>query len=401
MRVRRLTLLRSGPNTEPMRLPDFILANMEAIIANWEAFAATLFPARQQMTSLALRDHVVEIMQAVVADIRAPQTKEEQTAKSEGRAPRVLNAPETAAQTHALLRAKSGLDINQLASEYRALRASVLRLWEDAGDVGSHGFHDMIRLNEAIDQALAESIEFFAAKADESRHLLLGALGHDMRSPLQAILLTARSLSRCNANEDLSKAAECLVRSGASIQALLDDLVEFSRTKLGHGIPVELKDCDLQPLIAEEVEQQRTAHPGAVIEFTADGNVLGNCDGVRLRQVLRNLVTNAVAYGSQGAPVRVRLGADAAGIFLSVTNRGPAINPALQEHLFDPLKRGISEDGEDSREHLGIGLFIVREITTAHGGEVKVRSDAGETVFTVHLPRNTSAAGMVDPAADR
>src|SRR5687768_297591 len=115
-----------------MRLADFILQEMEAILAEFEAFAATLLPAAAGMTSLALRDDAKPMLEAVAKDISTAQTKEAQAEKSKGRAPKLTGAPETAAQAHAVLRARSGFDINQLASEYRALRASVLRLWIDA-----------------------------------------------------------------------------------------------------------------------------------------------------------------------------------------------------------------------------------------------------------------------------
>lgn len=105
-----------------MRLADFILRNMETILRQWEEFAGTLLPAATGMTSLALRDHAKEILQAVAKDLSTPQTKEAQAEKSKGRAPKIPGAPETAAQTHAVLRARSGFDINQLAAEYRALR---------------------------------------------------------------------------------------------------------------------------------------------------------------------------------------------------------------------------------------------------------------------------------------
>ena len=108
-----------------MRLADFILRDMEAILARWEAFAATSMPAAARMNALALRDHAQQILEAVVADLRATQSRAAQEAKSMGRAPKITGAPETAAQTHALLRARSGFDIRQLAAEYRALRASV------------------------------------------------------------------------------------------------------------------------------------------------------------------------------------------------------------------------------------------------------------------------------------
>ena len=361
---------------------------MEAIVAEWEEFASTLFSSRQQMTSLALRDHVKEIMEAVVTDIRAAQSKEQQTAKSKGHAPKILEAPETAAQTHGVLRARCGLNINQLVSEYRALRASVLRLWEESGEIDPQGFQDMIRFNEAIDQALSESVDFFAAKVEESRNLLLGALGHDMRSPLQAILLTARNLARSNTGLDLPKAAERLVRSGAAIQSLLEDLIDFSRANLGQGTAVEPQECDIGLIFADEVEQQRVAHPGARIDLTVEGEVRAKCDARRLQQVLRNLITNAIAYGFQGTPVTVSLKRTTVGISFSVTNRGQSIDRNVLTRLFDPLKRGLCDEGQGADRHMGIGLYIVREIALAHGGEVQVQSEADETRFTVNLPRD-------------
>jgi diguanylate cyclase (GGDEF)-like protein/PAS domain S-box-containing protein len=147
-----------------MRLADFILSNMESILAQWEAFAATLLPAAKNMGALALRDHAQQMLEAVAKDISTSQTHEAQAEKSMGRAQQPMDASETAAQTHALLRAHSGFDIKQLAAEYRALRASVLRLWmEDCGPEVPH-LDDIIRFNEAIDQALAEAIGFFSAE---------------------------------------------------------------------------------------------------------------------------------------------------------------------------------------------------------------------------------------------
>ena len=134
-----------------MRLADFILNRMESIVAEWEAFAGTLLPAARGMTPLALRDHAQRILEAVAKDLSTPQTREAQSQKSEGRTPTVQGAPETAAQTHAVLRAVSGFDINQLVAEYRALRATVLRLWIDTRPFEAQEMEDVIRFNEAID----------------------------------------------------------------------------------------------------------------------------------------------------------------------------------------------------------------------------------------------------------
>jgi signal transduction histidine kinase len=324
-----------------MRLADFILQDMQTILGEFEAFAATLLPAAAGMTELALRDHAKPILEAIAKDISTPQTKEAQTEKSKGRAPMLTGAPETAAQTHAVLRARSGFDINQLAAEYRALRASVLRRWIDANEPDDTHLEDIIRFDEAIDQAIVESIGFFSAQMEQARNLLLGMLGHDMRSPLNTIVMTGRYLAALNAGGEVSDAARRLIRSGASMQALLDDLIDFNRTRLGLGIKIELADVDLAAAFADEVEQLRGGHPSRHIEFEVVGNSRGLWDRVRLQQVLRNLVVNAIDYGSPDLPIHVLLAGDQNDIALEVKNRGPAIETANLDQIFDPLKRGL------------------------------------------------------------
>ena len=376
-----------------MSLAEFITDNMELILMEWETFAASVLPAGASMTSLVLRDHAPQILDAVVKDITTAQTREAQAEKSKGRAPRVPGSPATAAQTHAVLRAQSGCDINQLVAEYRALRASVLRLWIDACPLDEASGKEIIRFDEAIDQAISESVGDFHAQVEQSRNLFLGMLGHDMRTPLNAIVATASLLRAINAGEQVSAAAARLIRSGASMRVLLDDLVDFNRTHLGLGIKVVKKDIDLAEELGGEVEQLRVVHPDRRIEFAVTGDAVGHCDGGRLKQVLRNLVSNAIVHGSPDTPVRVALVGEEPEIRLEVTNEGPAIDPSFQSQLFDPLTRGLAQTS--SREYndgLGLGLFIVRELVLAHGGRVEVRSDSteGETIFTVILPRQKS-----------
>lgn len=377
-----------------MRLADFILHNMETILEEWEAFAATLLPAAADMTSLALRDDAKEILEAVAKDISTPQTRKAQVEKSKGRAPKLTGAAETAAQAHAVLRARSGFDINQVAAEYRALRASVLRLWMDAYEPDDINLDDMIRFNEAIDQAIVESIGFYSAQVDQARNLFLGMLGHDMRSPLNTIVMTAQYLAALNAGAEVSDAARRLIRSGFSMKALLDDLINFNRTRLGLGIKTELADVDLAAAFADELEQLRGAHPSREIELEVVGDTRGLWDRVRLQQLLRNLVVNAIIHGSVDTPIHVRLSGNQADITIEVKNRGPAIQKATLDQIFDPLKRGLGQvNPDDGESGLGLGLYIVREIARAHGGEVTVRSDKEETVFTVRLPRRNAEQG--------
>jgi signal transduction histidine kinase len=376
-----------------MRLTTFIINNMETILAEWEAFASTLFPAAADMSTSALRDHAQQILEAVARDLTTSQTREAQSEKSRGRALKIEGAPETAAQTHAVLRARSGFDINQLVAEYRALRASVLRLWMDFSPLDEADIDDMMRFNEAIDQAVAESVGHFHHTVEQYRNLLLGMLGHDLRNPLSAIVMTARSLANFHAGQEVSRAAGLLIRSGKAMQELLDDLTDFNRTNLGLGMKIVSSEVDLANTVADELEQFRAAYPHRRIEFASGGDTRGRWDGARVQQLLRNLVSNAIRHGSDDTPVRVTLHGDPREVRLEVSNDGQ-IDPSELRQLFDPLRRGTAEQASfESREGLGLGLFIVREIARAHGGEVEAYCEAEETTFAVRLPRREAGAG--------
>ncbi|AXF01735.1 sensor histidine kinase [Paraburkholderia hospita] len=370
-----------------MRLADFILDHMDAILLRWDEFARSLLPAAADMRSLALRDHAQQILEAVAKDLSIPQSREDQFEKSTGQAPILAGAPETAAQTHALLRARSGFDINQMVAEYRALRASVLRLWMDEGEPDSHHEDDMVRFNEGIDQAIAESVSFFSMQVDLARNLFLGMLGHDMRSPLQTIQMTASYLAALNAGEKVSGAASRLIRSGARMQALLDDMVDFNRTRLGLGINIAPTDIDLAQLFADALDQLRVIHPDRQIDLDVIGDCMGVWDGRRLQQLLGNLVLNAIKYGASDAPVRVTVTDEGAEVLLEVRNTGTVIERSTLDLIFNPLQRGPNHQGTNADSSLGLGLYIAREIARAHGGEIDARSDAVETVFSVKLPR--------------
>jgi signal transduction histidine kinase len=371
-----------------MRLADFILRDMETILVQWEAFAGTLFPTAANMQSPALRDHAQQILEAVAKDLSTAQTREAQAEKSMGRAPMAIGAPETAAQTHALLRARSGFNIRQLAAEYRALRASVLRLWMDDCKPDAPHLDDIIRFNEAIDQALTESVDLFTQQVDQARNLLLGMLGHDMRSPLQTIQVTASYLVALNAGERVSEAGSRLIRSGARMQSLLDDLCDFNRTRLGLGISVTPTHVDLADVFTDELDQVRAVHPDRQIEMELQGDAQGFWDGPRLQQLLGNLVLNALRYGTPNAPVCVGVTGNEAEVCFEVRNSGPAIERSLLERIFDPLQRGPDSESRGSGNgSLGLGLYIASEIARAHHGVIEARSDPTETVFAVRLPR--------------
>lgn len=371
-----------------MRLHTFIELRQEEILREWDAFATSLHAATARMTRVAIRDHAREMLEAVAADLAVEQSADEQHEKSIGNAPVSRNAPRTAAQTHALLRAKSGFDINELVAEYRALRASVLRLW--AAEIAPEAIdvQDTIRFNEAIDQALAESVTFFTTELERSRNLLLGMLGHDMRNPLNVVVMTAKYLQKLDVGDVVSRAAARLLSSGARLQALLDDLVDYNRSNLGVGIRITRRPCDLTEVFNEQLDLLRAAHPEQEVEFQCSGDLNGTWDADRLHQLLGNLVTNALKYGDQTRPVCVRVEGRDQEVRIEVSNEGKPIAPNSIADIFKPLRRGTAPHHDPhANDSLGLGLYIVSEVANAHGGQVSVTSDEGATVFLVLLRR--------------
>ena len=372
-----------------MRLADFLDANVEAILQEWEPFAASQLPAGGRLSPLALRDHAPEILQAIAEDLRTSQTAEQQDLKARGLAPQLAGAPHTAAQTHATLRATSGFSAQQLVAEYRALRASVLRLWlKSVPSIDQQLVDDIGRFNEAVDQALAESVDHFTREVDRWRNVFLGVLGHELRGPLDAIMLTAKLLEMLPEGTPVSQHTARMAHSGKRMKSLLDDLLDFNRNALGLGIAVKPEPIDMAEPCSQEIDLRRSIAPGVQITLETEGDTRGMWDAERVRQLLGNLLSNAVKYGDRASPVMVRLVGRADDVVLSVTNSGRTLTAGLLEKLFEPLQRERSANDEAERTSLGLGLYIVKAIATAHRATVGVESAKGKTVFTVSWPRH-------------
>ena len=366
------------------RLAEFIERNSARIVAAAEEFAATQVPVGMELDSEALRDHIPDILTAVVADLRNAQSEGQRASKAAGRAPD-SSGNISAARSHGRLRAKSGFDVNQMVAEYRALRASVLRLWAAEGPIQPAAIEDMIRFNEAIDQGVAESVADFSAETENWRHVFLGVLGHDLRGPLNAILLTSEVMSTMSADTPFSEPTNVLIRSGRRMTALLDDLLDFSRTALGMGIRITRSEVSLARELADEIEVLRAALPHVAIDFQVDSAPVGLFDASRLREALSNLVLNAAKHGSSDAPIHVSLSSDGEQIRLAVENEGDPIAASELQAIFEPLKRA-ARDESSTDTSLGLGLFVVREITKAHGGSIAATSNERGTKFELFLP---------------
>jgi signal transduction histidine kinase len=172
---------------------------------------------------------------------------------------------------------------------------------------------------------------------------------------------------------------------------MISDLLDFTRGRLGGGIPIAPARIALRPLIQRVVEEAGAAHPGAHIRLTgASDDLEGEWDPDRLAQLVTNLIGNAIQHGRPRAPVRVTLEERGPRVLIQVHNQGPPIPPGELTHVFEPFRRAA---GDAVAPGLGLGLFIVQEIARAHGGEVTARSDALGTDFQVSLPRAQSPPG--------
>ncbi|UHQ20051.1 sensor histidine kinase [Lysobacter sp. KIS68-7] len=368
-------------------LADFIERNSDTIVDHAMVFARSV-DVGTPLDEVALRDHLPDIVEAIVTDLRMPQTRAEEIEKSEGRALAALGAPRTAAGTHALFRAHSGFSISHLVSEYRALRASVLRLWADSPGAASASPEEVTRFNEAIDEAIAESVGHYAEEVERWRNVFLGVLGHDLRSPLSAILMTSELIARMAVDAPVATAAQRLIRSGRRMGELLDKLLVYNRAQLGVGFEIERTEVDLANGCREEIELLQASMPEARIEYRAEAAVQGKFDGPRVREALANLVVNASKYGARGGQIRVEVRDRGTDAEVVVGNVGAPISRDTLDLMFEPLRRGGVAQGETERLSLGLGLFIVSQIATAHGGSIRADSADGATTFTMVLPRD-------------
>jgi signal transduction histidine kinase/CRP-like cAMP-binding protein len=375
-----------------LKLSKFIVRHMEDIVCEWDAFAQTLLPWAATMSAISLRDHAKQILEAIAKDIESAQTDQEQSDKSKGLV-RYLGA-ETAAATHGALRHLSGFGLLQLGSEYRALRASVLRLWSMELSKEHHlALADITRFNESVDQALAESIARYADEVANSRDTFLAILGHDLRSPLSAVSMLADYLATPGLPQDKQlQAVARIQRSAATMSAMVRDLLEYTRSQLGQGIPITLQAANIRSICETAQDEVRAAHPNCVLHLETSGNLEGRFDAARLHQVLSNLLNNAIQHGAADSPVVLTARGAGDTITLQVKNHGRAIPADALQVIFNPLVQVPSADPHPNAPlstSLGLGLYIAREIVLAHRGSITVASsDASGTVFSVELPRS-------------
>jgi signal transduction histidine kinase len=375
-----------------MGLAAFIRSNKEAIVAEWEAFAQTYLPAAAHMDRVALRDHIVGLLRFIADDLETSQTERERSEKAKGQGPKGGGAHDSAAETHADLRFTGGFDTVEMISEFRALRASVIKLWRAEWTKTEDILPDLLRFNEAIDQVMTESLSRFTEKFNHSGSLFVGTLVHDFRDPLAAVSDSVRVLlMKDKLDVEDVKLVSQIETSTFRVTRLVSDLIDAVGIRLDKGMPIAPAPMDIGNAVQEAAKEVQAAHSDRKLLIETSGDLEGEWDRARVGQILSNLISNAVLHGLKTSAIKVVAKGEGEEVILSVHNGG-AIPPDAVATVFDPLPRGEDENQVQSEKAtLDLGLFITKGIVTAHGGKITVASSEEEgTTFTAHLPRKNS-----------
>jgi len=226
---------------------------------------------------------------------------------------------------------------------------------------------------------------------DDFRDQLMGILGHDLRNPLSAITALAQvTMQRDDLPGEVRERLAQMDRAAKRSLAMIESLLDFSESRLKGALPIRPMTARLADIAARVIEELSIANPRRIILLELRGREPFELDPVRIEQVLSNLVGNALVHGAADTPIEVFVDVREHEALLAVTNRGPVIPPERARSLFQPFTQGgaAHDSAGDRPRGLGLGLYIVRQIVTAHGGTVTVDSSAAVgTTFVVRLPR--------------
>jgi signal transduction histidine kinase len=343
-----------------------------------------------------LRDHMPGLVDALIHDLEGPDGGE-----ATGRA---IGAGATARE-HARHRAANGYSLTEALRELSHFRSAILDLCINAGVLLEDGATKL--LHAAIDESMVTGADEMDRAAVDAlrrqaafRERFIGILGHDLRTPIQAIRLGAAALlRRAQVPPEDSRVLLRIVGGAERMGRMIADLLDVTRVRLGGGLPVEPRPADLGEVVQQVLGELEIANPHRRLERVFHGDLRGTWDLDRLAQTFSNLVVNALDYSTPDTAVRVEARGVGPQVLVVVQNEGPMIAPETLSSLFDPFVQGSSS----TRVHresagLGLGLFIAKQVVEAHGGTIDVTSTSGGgTTFAVRLPRSAPARGASPP----
>jgi signal transduction histidine kinase len=228
----------------------------------------------------------------------------------------------------------------------------------------------------------------------------VGILGHDLRNPLSAITTAAALLARRAETERVTKPATRILSSGRRMARMIDQLLDFTRIRLGKGLPLERKSINLEEVCrvaVDEIDEMADSGRSSPIEVQSWGDVIGSWDADRLSQLISNLLGNAVAHGTTDGGVQIRIDGSRADLVELEIRNGGCIAPEVRAAMFEPLRNPADRKPERS-SGLGLGLYISQQIVFAHAGTIDVVSSQQDgTRIIVQLPRNAARTEAAFP----
>ena len=363
-----------------MNLSDLIRGNLEELAQEWEAFARTCSPAAAGMNVERLRDHIIPLLTFVADDMDSPQSPPEQREKSWGNQP--PQGKTTEAQEHAALRVIDGFTVDQVVGEFRALRASILRLWVRHQSGRNVEPAQITRFNESIDQMLSESVarhaQLEAETRDKStrRDAFLATLSHELRNPLAAIsngvyLLKAQGGTK----SELTPITNMMVRQTGHLKRLLDDLLDLARISRDRII-LQIAATDIRECVQDAVDGNRDLIAQKAHVLTLDmpaEPVTAEVDCTRIVDIVSNLLNNAAKYSPPGSSIRVSLRRTEEHFMIVVKDDGVGLGAEVLPHIFDAFY--ANHETATGKAGLGIGLWLTRNLVQLHNGAISANSE--------------------------
>lgn len=372
-----------------MRFSTFIKNNQKDITTEWVKYAQDNIEDIKALQLEEVEDHIEEMLARIVENMESHDTDAEQEVKSKGNED-MPHGETKAANSHGKQRVDVGFDLVELSSEFRALRASVLRLWEEKRKTEKleTDFQDMIRFNEAIDELWMDSLKQFQHKVKESRNWFMGILAHDLRNPLSAISgIQSLLSSSTNLLEEDQYLLELLGTSVKRMKELIDNLLELTNLRLGSGMNITKSTIDLTKHTEKIVQEVRLGYPETELVLKSSGPIQGEWDIMRLDQMMTNLIANALKHGRRGSPVTISVSAKDSEAFFNVHNEGSPVPDRIKKMISSGLFTKTEGD-PTKKDSYGLGLYIVKAIVDGHNGQLEVKSNEKEgTTFKVILPK--------------
>lgn len=289
-----------------------------------------------------------------------------------------------------------------MVSSRRVKKTAEARAREMArlADLAVHRLEDTVAslnarlLTAAQDAAKQERILKDAQDVAAFAQEVLAIVSHDVRNPLNSIMLSAQMILTDEDTQRRNQNANRIVASTLAAMRLINDLLDYSQARIAGRIRITPQEANLHDLARVAVEELEYAKRGHLIRVRTEGDGIGQFDPDRLFQVLLNLISNALAHSPDKSKVEVATVGKNRTLVVQVhnANRTGPIPPELLSVLFEPFKSGSTRSGAHA---VGLGLYIVDQIVKAHGGRVDVASTDQGTTFTVTVGKDGALPGTL------